>query len=147
MKEREKGSLFGAFARAPQLLRSVHNGYFYYRRSRTMRQVLKACQAARCRIGEDFEIRRERSPRRSIFNRLYGAGRFLRRPGNGTGPIGEGEQIGGFAEHISGSHEIRFYGRRTSSRGARGRERERDRAKRNTRTQVCDEDKGCVMRM
>ncbi|KAL6437321.1 hypothetical protein ACFW04_005078 [Cataglyphis niger] len=92
-----------------------------------MRQVLKACQAARCRIDERISKSVERSPRRSIFNRLYGAGRFLRRPGNGTGPI----------EHISGSHEIRFYGRRTSSVARRERKREAKRTR-----GACDEDKG-----
>ncbi|XP_011062564.1 PREDICTED: uncharacterized protein LOC105150888 isoform X1 [Acromyrmex echinatior] len=76
----------------------------------------KLCQAMRCCIGDEVRISKsanERSPQRSIFNRLYGRWAiFLRRPGNGTGPIGEGERIGGFAEHISGrSHEIRFYGR------------------------------------
>lgn len=92
----------------------------------------KLCQAARCCIGEVriSKFADERSSRRNIFNRLYGRWAiFLRRPGNGTGPIGEGERIGAFAEHISGSHEIRFYGRQTSGNELVAEERERGKGK------------------
>lgn len=94
----------------------------------------KLCQAARCCIGDEVRISKftdERSSRRSIFNRLYGRRAiFLRRPGNGTGPIGEGERIGGFAEHISGSHEIRFYGRQASGNELVAGERKRGKIER-----------------
>lgn len=68
------------------------------------------------RRGENFKIRRRREARDEVFSIVCTVAWaiFLRRPRNGTGPIGEGERLGGFAEHISGSHEIRFYGRRAS---------------------------------
>lgn len=87
---------------------------------------VKLCQAARCCIGDEARISKsadEEKPATEYFQSSTVAWAiFLRRPGNGTAPIGEGERIGRFAEHISGSHEIRFYGRRAS-----GNERDRKR--------------------
>lgn len=82
------------------------------------------------RRGEDFKIHREKLATEYFQSSLRSLGRiFLCRPGNGTGPIGEGERIGEFAEHISGSHEIRFYGRQANGNELVAGERKREEKK------------------
>lgn len=62
---------------------------------------------------------------------------YPRRPGNGTGPIGEGEQIGGFAKHISGSHESTII-RATNELGRGVREKESEKKERRGATKIKD---------
>lgn len=115
--------------------------------SAMMRQVLSYARrhdaASATRWGFQNSTRGARD---GVFSIVFTvAGIFLRRPGNSTGPIGEGERIGAFAEHISGNHEIRFYGRLTrgnelvAEERERGKERER---RREEERRARNEDKG-----